>query len=65
MRKLLTEHCQIAWEKINALEQLLVKLNIDIYSKQEASSVDDAQLKLNRNCAEITLKPDPLGIVKR
>lgn len=65
MRKLLTEHCQMAWEKINTLKDLVFKLNNELSDKLEASFVDNTQLSLNKNCAEITLKTDPLRIVKR
>lgn len=65
MRKLLSDHCQIAWEKIISLKDLIFKLNVDLTNKQQALSVDIHQLKLDRNCAEITLKIDPLAVVKR
>lgn len=65
MRKLLSEHCQMAWEKINTLKDLIFKLNNELSDKLEVLFVDNTQLNLNRNCAEITLKTDPLRIVKR
>lgn len=65
MRKLLSEYCHTAWEKNNALKELICKLNNELNDKQEAFSIDNAQLNLNRGCSEITLKEDPLRIVKR
>lgn len=65
MRTFLTDNCQIAWEKINALEELVVKLEYEIDDKQEAFSIDNAQLNLNKDCAEITFKTDPLQTQKR
>lgn len=65
MRKLLDDHCHTAWEKINALQDLIFKLNNELSDKEQVLEVDNAQLNLNRNCAQISLKTEPLATVKR
>jgi len=52
----------LAWNKKNELEEVRVKLKIDIEDKREAEDIDSDQLALNKDCAMITYKVDPLRI---
>nr|CAI5857386.1 unnamed protein product [Callosobruchus analis] len=64
VKKLLVERCQAAWEKLNKLEDVKFKLNLEINDKGEASEIDKDQLTLDKNCANITFKIDPLRACK-
>ncbi|XP_017781142.1 PREDICTED: tektin-B1, partial [Nicrophorus vespilloides] len=64
VKKLLVERCQAAWEKINRLEEVRFKLTLDINDKQESIELDKDQLTLDKNCANISYKIDPLRIAK-
>lgn len=59
------ERCQAAWEKLNRLDEVRFKLNLDLNDKKEASEIDKDQLSLDRNCANISFKIDPLRIPKK
>lgn len=63
-QKLLRDQCQSAWEKLNRLEDVRFKLNLEITNKKEAENIDMAQLELNKFSANITFKPDPTRIPK-
>lgn len=62
VKKLLVERCTAAWEKLNRLAEVKFKLNLDLNDKQEAIEIDKDQLTLDKNCANITYKIDPLRI---
>ncbi|CAH0546348.1 unnamed protein product [Brassicogethes aeneus] len=64
VKKLFVERLQATWEKVNKLEELKFKVNLEINDKAEAAEIDKEQLELNKNCANITFKIDPLRIVK-
>ncbi|XP_074028029.1 tektin-B1 [Leptinotarsa decemlineata] len=64
VKKLLIEKCQTTWEKLNKLEEVKFQLNLDINDKSEAFEIDKDQLTLDKNCANITFKIDPLRTVK-
>ncbi|VEN41916.1 unnamed protein product [Callosobruchus maculatus] len=64
VKKLLVERCQAAWEKLNKLEDVKFRLNLEINDKNEASETDKDQLTLDKNCANITFKIDPLRACK-
>lgn len=64
VKKLLVERCQSVWEKLNKLEEVKFKLNLEINDKNEALEIDRDQLTLDKNCANITFKTDPLRTVK-
>ncbi|XP_076264113.1 tektin-2 [Rhynchophorus ferrugineus] len=64
VKKMLIERCQDAWEKINKLNEVRFKLNLDINDKHEAIEIDTDQLTLDKNCANISFKTDPLRLVK-
>lgn len=64
VKKLLVERCQAVWEKLNKLEEVKFKLNLEINDKGEALEIDRDQLTLDKNCANITFKTDSLRTVK-
>ncbi|XP_019867911.2 tektin-2 [Aethina tumida] len=64
VKKLFVDRLQATWEKINKIEELRFKINLEISDKFEASEIDREQLNLDKNCANITFKIDPQRIVK-
>ncbi|XP_030760676.1 tektin-2 [Sitophilus oryzae] len=64
VKKILIERCQEAWEKINKLNEVRFKLQLDINDKHESIEIDQDQLTLDKNCANISFKTDPLRLVK-
>ncbi|XP_022901941.1 tektin-2 [Onthophagus taurus] len=62
VKKLLIERCQSAWEKINRLDEVKFKVQLDINDKHESIELDKDQLTLDKNCANISYKTDPLRI---
>ncbi|CAK1579553.1 unnamed protein product [Parnassius mnemosyne] len=64
-KKLLIDRCQSAWEKINRLEVVKFKLQLDLNDKNEALQIDKDMLNLDKDCANITYKTDPLKTPKR
>lgn len=62
VKKLLIDRCQTSWEKLNRLEEVKFKLVLDINDKGETMEIDKEQLKLDRNCANISYKTDSLRI---
>lgn len=62
VKKLLMDRCQATWEKLNRLEEVRFKLRLDINDKKEAIAIDTDQLTLDKNCANISFKTDPLKI---
>lgn len=65
VKKLFVDRLQATWEKINKIEELRFKINLEISDKFEASEIDREQLNLDKNCANITFKIDPQRIVKK
>ncbi|KAG7309648.1 hypothetical protein JYU34_004134 [Plutella xylostella] len=64
-KKLLIDRCQSAWEKINKLEVVKFKLQLDLNDKNEALHIDKDMLSLDKDCANITYKTDSLKTPKR
>lgn len=64
MKKQFIERCQATWEKINKLEEIKYKLNLDVNDKYEALDIDREQLNQDKHSAQITFKIDPLRVVK-
>ncbi|KAF2903482.1 hypothetical protein ILUMI_02716 [Ignelater luminosus] len=64
VKKLLMDRCQSAWEKINRLEEVKFKVQLDINDKNETIEIDKDMLTLDKNCANISFKTDPLRIPK-
>lgn len=63
-KKLLIDRCQSAWEKINKLEVVKFKLQLDLNDKKEALAIDRDMLNLDADCANITYKTDSLKTPK-
>lgn len=57
---MLIDRCQSAWEKINKLEVVKFKLQLDLNDKNEALQIDKDMLSLEKNSANITYKTDSL-----
>jgi len=64
-QKLLRDQCQLAWEKLNNLNDVKFKLELEIDNKNEAKNIDIKQLNLDKFCANITFKPDATRIPKK
>ncbi|XP_026318614.1 tektin-B1-like [Hyposmocoma kahamanoa] len=64
-KKLLIDRCQSTWEKINRLESVKFKLQLDLNDKTEALTIDKNMLSLDKDCANITYKTDSLKTPKR
>ncbi|XP_059058639.1 tektin-B1-like isoform X2 [Achroia grisella] len=64
-KKMLIDRCQSAWEKINKLEVVKFKLQLDLNDKNEALQIDKDMLNLDKDCANITYKTDSLKNPKR
>ncbi|XP_063544245.1 tektin-B1-like [Cydia strobilella] len=64
-KKMLIDRCQSAWEKINKLEVVKFKLQLDLNDKNEALLIDKDMLSLDKDCANITYKTDSLKTPKR
>ncbi|XP_060802216.1 tektin-B1 [Amyelois transitella] len=64
-KKMLIDRCQSAWEKINKLEVVKFKLQLDLKDKNEALQIDKDMLSLDKDCANITYKTDSLKTPKR
>ncbi|CAH0723613.1 unnamed protein product, partial [Brenthis ino] len=64
-KKMLIDRCQSAWEKINKLEVVKFKLQLDLNDKNEALQIDKDMLNLDKDCANITYKTDSLKTPNR
>ncbi|XP_050679974.1 tektin-2 [Leptidea sinapis] len=64
-KKMLIDRCQSAWEKINKLEVVKFKLQLDLNDKNETLQIDKDMLNLDKECANITYKTDSLKTPKR
>lgn len=64
-QKMLRDQCQAAWEKLNRLSEVKFKVGLELTNKTEAQECDVKQLGLNKFCANITFKPDPLRTPKK
>lgn len=64
-KRMLTERCQTAWEKINRMKEVQFQLNLDLNDKSEVLETDQEMLKLHKDCANISFKPDSLRVHKR
>lgn len=62
---MLIDRCQSAWEKINRLEVVKFKLQLDLNDKNEALQIDKDMLNLDKDSANITYKTDSLKTPKR
>lgn len=61
----LRRQCESAWEKLNALQEVLFRVDLDIGNKAEAIRIDREGLDLDTFCAGISYKTDPQRVPKR
>lgn len=59
-QRLLVERCQKAWEKLLRLEEVRFKISRELANKRDTEDMESALVALDRNSANISLKPDPL-----
>lgn len=64
LKQLLTEICQIAWEQLNKLEELRTNIAEDLENKNNTINIDTELLDMTKDSHNISLKPDPLMILK-
>lgn len=64
-QKMLRDQCQSAWEKLNHLNDIRLKIDIEIEHKTGAQECDTHQLGIDRYCSNITYKVDPLRNPKK
>ncbi|KAG7211945.1 hypothetical protein KM043_011154 [Ampulex compressa] len=64
VKTLLTNRVQAAWEKLNRLEEVKFKVDLDIEDKEETIKIDKQNLDLDRTCANISYKPNALRTPK-
>lgn len=64
-QRMLRDQCQAAWEKLNRLDEVKFKLNLDLTDKREAEDIDMAQLELDKHCSNITFKTDPTRVPRK
>lgn len=62
---MITERCHRSWEKLNRLQEVRFKLTLEIDNKAQAVEIDKDQLTLDKNCANISFKLDPLRTPKK
>lgn len=58
--KMLADQCQRAWEQLNRLNEVKMKLNLELIHKNEARDCDNQQRFTNEVCSNITFKTDPM-----
>lgn len=63
--KLLRDQCQRAWEQLNRLNDIKVKLKNELLYKEEARVCDDQQRSLSINLLDISMKIDPMRNAKK
>ena len=64
-KSLLRQQCEKAWQKLNLLEEVLFKVQLDITNKREAISIDKTGLDLDQFCSSVGYKTDPLRAPKK
>lgn len=64
-QKMLRDQCQCAWDKLNQLTNVRSKIDIEIEHKTNAQECDTHQLGIDRFCANLTYKLDPLRNPKK
>lgn len=58
--KMLADQCQRAWEQLNRLNEVKMKLNLELMHKNEARDCDNQQRLTNEVCSNVTFKTDPM-----
>lgn len=57
---MLSDHCQRAWEQLNRLNEIKMKLNLELVHKDEAKDCDNQQWIKNELSSNVTHKTDPM-----
>lgn len=57
---MLSDHCQRAWEQLDRLKEVKMKLNLELMHKNEARDCDNQQQITNEMCSNVTHKTDPM-----
>lgn len=58
--KTLADQCERAWEQLNRLNEVKMKLNVDLMHKHEARDCDNQQRFTNEVTSNVTFKTDPM-----
>lgn len=58
------DRCQATWEKLNRLNEVRFKVNLDLNDKKETIAIDKDQLTMDKSCANITEKLDSCRVNK-
>lgn len=58
--KMLADQCQRAWEQLNRMDEVKMKLNLELMHKNEARDCDHQQQFTNEMCSNVTFKTDPM-----
>ncbi|XP_016842708.1 tektin-2 [Nasonia vitripennis] len=64
MKKMMTNHIQIAWDKLNRLEDIKSKVIHELRDKSEAIKIDRENYDLSRTFPNFTYKPYALDIAE-
>ncbi|XP_014277163.1 tektin-B1 [Halyomorpha halys] len=62
LKVMLKQRCMAAWEQTNRLEELKSQLSQDLEDKIESLEMDTYLLGIDKNCGNISYKPDALRI---
>lgn len=58
--KMLADQCQRAWEQLNRLNDIKMKLSLELMHKNEARDCDNQQRFTNELSTNVTFKTDPM-----
>lgn len=64
-KKMLSEQCQMAWERLNRLDEMRNKLSTELMDKEAARTCDYQQRMLTDQSAGVTFKTDPMRNPKK
>lgn len=63
--KTLADQCQRAWEQLNRLNDVKMKLNLELMHKNEARDCDNQQRFMTELSSNVTFKTDPMRNPKK
>lgn len=63
--KTLADQCQRAWEQLNRLNDIKMKLNLELMHKTEARDCDNQQRFITESSSSVTFKTDPMRNPKK
>ena len=64
-QKLLRDQSQAAWEKLNQLNDIKAKVDLEIGNKTCARDIDAKQLAINKDCSNISYKTEPMRVPQK